>query len=156
MPSNVGWGGANADGCFIQFTVAIKHHDWQCGDLPKHITATYLGCSDLYSDTSRIIDDRGVVGAPYHPLSTSLKTFDQPRAFHDFGDAEPVDGVPSHTSNIYKFNRHHILKRRLGVWCAVVRTDTSGNWPSENCHFWGVGVIAIICMYRPGNIAQRA
>ena len=27
MSSNVGWGEANADGCFIQFTVAIEHHD---------------------------------------------------------------------------------------------------------------------------------
>ena len=115
MPSTVGWGGADADGWFIQFTVAIKHHDRQCGDRPKHITATYPGCSDLYSDTSRINDDRGVFGAPYHPLSASLKTSDQPRTFHDFGDTEPVDGVPSHTSNGYKYNRHHIFKRRLGV-----------------------------------------
>ena len=87
----------------------------KCGDWPKHITATYPDCSNLRSDTSRIIDDRGVFSAPYHPLSTSLKTSDQPRAFHDFGDAEPVDRVPLHTSNGYKCNRHHIFKRRLDV-----------------------------------------
>ena len=76
MLITVGWGEANADGCFIQFTVAIKYHGRKCGDRPKYITATYLGCSDLYSDTSRIIDDRVVVGAPYHPISTSLKASD--------------------------------------------------------------------------------
>ena len=27
ISSTVGWGEANADGCFIQFAVAIKHHD---------------------------------------------------------------------------------------------------------------------------------